>query len=132
MTFTNKHCCFLLLLASQLAFASEFDDMSGREIMDEVYSRHNLYPYVYEEQSMVMKDRNGKRDSRTAHRYSRVEEDGTARFMLIFDYPEEIDGVAVLATRDPQGDMRTFMYLPAFAEQMIESKGDSSYGSSER
>ncbi len=129
MKIALRHSFFLLLLAGNVFAVEGIDDMSGREIMDEVYSRHEQYPYVYEEQSMVMRDRNGKRDTRTAHRYSRVEEDGTARFMLIFDYPEEIDGVAVLATRDPEGVMRTFMYLPAFAEQMIESKGDSSYGS---
>jgi len=34
---------------------------TGRELMDEVYRRHRQYPYVYEEQSMVMVDRDGLR-----------------------------------------------------------------------
>jgi len=101
-------------------------DLNGRGIMDEVYKRHQQYPYVYEEQSMVMRDRNGKRDTRKAHRYSRVEDDGTAKFMLVFDFPREIRGVAVLATRDPSGSMTKSIYLPAFAEQLIESSGENS------
>lgn len=96
--------------------------------MDEIYRRHQQYPYVYEQQSMVMSDRNGRRDTRRAHRYTRVEEDGTANFMLIFDYPNEINGVTVLASRDPSGKMTKSIYLPAFGEQMIDSSGDNSYG----
>ena len=77
---------------------------------------------------MVMRDRNGKRDTRKAHRYSRVEDDGTAKFMLVFDFPREIRGVAILATRDPSGIMTKSIYLPAFAEQLIESSGENSDG----
>ncbi|MBT7950758.1 MAG: outer membrane lipoprotein-sorting protein [Gammaproteobacteria bacterium] len=119
---------FLVTAISSLAYAESSMELNGREIMEEVYNRHQQYPYVYEEQSMVMSDRNGKRDTRKAHRYSRVEEDGTAKFMLVFDFPHEIRGVAVLATRDPLGVMTKSIYLPAFAEQLIESKGESSDG----
>lgn len=119
---------FFIMAISSLAYAEPSMELNGGEIMEEVYSRHRQYPYVYEEQSMVMSDRNGKRDTRKAHRYSRVEEDGTAKFMLVFNYPREIRGVAVLATRDPSGVMTKSIYLPAFAEQLIESKGENSDG----
>ena len=118
----------LLLIFASASIGSQTVELSGREIMEEIYRRHQQYPYVYEQQSMVMRDRNGKRDTRTAHRYTRVEKDGTAKFMLIFDYPEEINGVAVLATRDPSGKLTKSIYLPAFAEQMILSSGKNNYG----
>ncbi len=108
----------LLFLSAALAsavYAEQAVELTGREIMEEVHSRHQQYPYVYEEQLMVMRDRNGKRDTRKVHRYSRVEKDGTAKFMLVFDYPREINGVAVLAMRDPSGSMSKSIYLPAFA-----------------
>ena len=116
----------LLLLGPAWGLASP--NLSGLEIMEEIYRRHQQYPYVYEQQSMVMRDRNGKRDTRKAHRYSRVEQDGSAKFMLIFDYPHEIKGVAVLATRDPAGEMTKSVYLPAFGEQLIENDAENSFG----
>ena len=119
---------FSVLLISAASQASDNVKLSGRELMDEIYRRHHQYPYVYEQQSIVMSDRNGKRDTRKAHRYTRVEEDGATKFMLIFDYPEEIKGVAVLAMRDISGKMSKHIYLPAFAEQLIDSSGDNSDG----
>ncbi len=119
---------FILFAFSSLANALPAEELNGREIMEEIYTRHQQYPYVYEEQSMVMRDRNGKRDTRKAHRYSRVEEDGTAKFMLVFDFPHEIRGVAVLATRDPSGNMTKSIYLPAFSEQLVQSSGENSDG----
>jgi len=102
------------------------DDTTGIEIMDEVYKRHQQFPYIYEEQFMVMEDRNGDRDTRKARRYSRVEEDGTVKFLLLFDYPLDIKGVALLANRDPDGNTSKFIYLPAYGEQLIESSGAGS------
>ncbi len=96
--------------------------------MEEIYARHQQYPYVYEEQSMVMLDRNGKRDTRKAMRYSRVEEDGTAKILFLFHYPREVKGVALLATRDTSGKTKKYIYLPAFGEQLIESIGGSNGG----
>ncbi|NKB36506.1 MAG: outer membrane lipoprotein-sorting protein [Gammaproteobacteria bacterium] len=122
----NKLLTLALLLAPVMAVASPA--LSGIEIMEEIYRRHQQYPYVYEQQSMVMRDRYGKRDTRKAHRYSRVEEDGSAKFMLIFDYPQEIEGVTVLAVRDPSGVMKKSVYLPAFAEQLIENSAEDNFG----
>lgn len=99
---------------------------TGAEIMEEVYQRHQQFPFIYEEQSMVMEDRNGDRNTRKARRYSRVEEDGTVKFLLLFDYPQEVKGVALLANRDPDGKTSKYIYLPAYGEQLIESAGESS------
>ena len=97
---------------------------TGLEIMDEVYRRHKQFPYIYEEQSMVMVDRNGYRDTRMALRYSRVEQDGTVNFLLLFVSPREVRGVALLASRDPDGKTSKYIYLPAYGEQLIESRSE--------
>lgn len=123
------HVIYLLLALLAVPVAAEQPvDLDGMQLMEEIYRRHRQYPFVYEQQSMVMRDRNGKRDTRKADRYSRVEADGTARFMLVFSYPEEISGVTVLATRDPSGKMTKSIYLPAFAPLLIESNSENSDG----
>ena len=101
-------------------------ETTGAEIMEEVYKRHQQFPYVYEEQSMVTEDRNGDRDTRKARQYSRMEEDGTVKFLLLFDFPQEIKGVALLAERNPDGKTSKFIYLPAYGETLIESAGEGS------
>ncbi len=102
------------------------DKATGAEIMEEVYKRHQQFPYIYEEQFMIMEDRNGDRDTRKARRYSRVDDDGTVKFLLLFDYPQEVKGVALLANRDPDGNTSKYIYLPAYGEQLIESSGEGS------
>ena len=123
---SNQNFILLLILFSSSLSAQEhseelFDKASGLEIMQEVQTRHKQFAFVYEEQSMVMMDRNGDRDTRKVKRYSRVEEDGTVKFLLLFDYPKEISGVALLATRSTSGETIKYVYLPAFGEQLIES-----------
>jgi len=110
----------------QLSFSWVNAETTGAEIMQEVYKRHQQFPFIYEEQSMVMQDRHGDRDTRKARRYSRLEKDGTVKFLLLFDYPQEIKGVALLATRDPNGKTTKFIYLPAYGEQLIKSTGEGS------
>ena len=102
-------------------FDVNYDEVNGLEIMQEVYKRHRQYAFIYEEQSMVMMDRNGDRDTRKVKRYSRVEEDGAVKFLLLFDSPDEISGVALLANRDASGKTRKYIYLPALGEQLIEN-----------
>ncbi len=110
----------------QNSFALISEETSGIEIMEEVQKRHQQFPYIYEEQSMVMEDRHGKRDTRKARRYSRMEEDGSVKFLLLFDYPKEVKGVALLANRDANGNTNKYIYLPALGEQLIESTGEGS------
>lgn len=102
-----------------IGFASS--ETTGAEIMEEVDKRHQQFPYIYEEQSMILVDRYGEQDTRKARRYSRVEEDGTVRFLLLFDYPQEVKGVALLANREPDGKTNKYIYLPAYGEQLLES-----------
>jgi len=122
----NQNFILLLILISSSLSAQEypdesFDEATGLEIMQEVHKRHQQFAFIYEEQSMVMIDRNGDRDTRKVKRYSRVEDDGTVKFLLVFESPVEINGVALLASRDASGKTKKYVYLPAFGEQLIES-----------
>ena len=120
----------LLLLACYTGSGSAAVDseLDGEALMQQVYERHQQFPYIYEEQSLVLEDSHGKRDTRRAKRYTRVEDDGTVKFLLLFDYPEEIRGVAVLAERDSDGRISKYIYLPAFGETLIESIGGGGDG----
>jgi outer membrane lipoprotein-sorting protein len=129
--FSYQSQAALLVLLSPCLFVQESIgsisiETSGAEIMEEVQKRHQQFPYIYEEQFMVMEDKQGKRDTRKARRYSRVEEDGSVQFLLLFDYPKEVKGVALLANRDANGNTRKYIYLPAFGEQLVESTGEGS------
>ena len=126
----QRYATFIVLLTASFlvenSFANIDSDTSGVEIMQQVQTRHQQFPYIYEEQSMMMQDRHGDRDTRKARRYSKVEEDGTVRFLLLFDYPEEVKGVALLANRDSEGNTTKYIYLPALGERLIESTGEGS------
>ena len=122
----NQNFILLLILISSSLNAQEhsdeiLDEANGLAIMQEVYNRHQQFAFIYEEQSMVMMDRNGDRDTRKVRRYSRVENDGTAKFLLLFYSPDEISGVALLANRDASGKTNKYIYLPALGEQLFEN-----------
>lgn len=102
-----------------------FENWTGSRIMDEVFKRHELFPYVFEEQTMIMMDHAGNRDVRKARRFSRVEKDGTVRYLLVFDHPAEIRGVALLATRHHTGVVESGVYLPAFGKELKSNAGKS-------
>jgi Outer membrane lipoprotein-sorting protein len=124
--FTIQHLVIIMMLTASSSHAQEhpdenIDEALGLEIMHEVYKRHQQFAFIYEEQSMVMIDKNGDRDTRKVKRYSRVEADGSVKFLLLFDSPDEISGVALLANRDALGKTNKYIYLPAFGEQLIEN-----------
>lgn len=99
-------------------------EASGRALMERVYETHQQYPYVYEEQSMVLIDRDGNRETRRVKLYSRVDADLLQRLLLLFDSPEDVKGVAVLASRQPNGDTHQAIFLPALGENLVENSGE--------
>lgn len=113
----------LLLCLAACAAASEtpFDDMDGGELMTAVYARHQLFPFVYEEQSLILIDARGARETRKARRYSRSR-DGRAEFLLLFDAPREVRGVALLSTFEADGEIGYAVYLPAFGDTLLSSR----------
>jgi len=98
---------------------------TGPDIMKEAFKRHDLFPYIYEEQTMVLMDRAGNRDVREVRRYSRVESDRTVKFLMVFENPAEIRGVALLAILHPSGKAESGIYLPAFGKKLISQAGET-------
>lgn len=99
----------------------DYRDWSGQRIMEEVFRRHEQYPYVFERQSMVLTDAEGRREVRRLRRFSRVEEDRSFKYLLLFDHPPEVRGTALLAVRHPSGESDNAIYLPAFGPVLKSS-----------
>ncbi|MFT5100532.1 MAG: hypothetical protein ACI9HY_002660, partial [Planctomycetaceae bacterium] len=104
----------LLGLSPSLCAADmQIGEATGRALMQRVQDTHQQYPYVYEEQSMVLIDRDGNRETRKVKLYSRVEENLLQKILLLFESPKDVKGVAVLAERNAEGETRQSIYLPA-------------------
>jgi hypothetical protein len=115
----------LLGLSPSLCAADmQIGEATGRALMQRVQDTHQQYPYVYEEQSMVLIDRDGNRETRKVKLYSRVEENLLQK-MLLFESPKDVKGVAVLAERNAEGETRQSIYLPALGESMVENSGEA-------
>lgn len=114
--------CICLLGIHSVHAESELP-LSGHQIMEEIYQRHEQFPYVYEEQIMILVDRRGNRDTRKLRRYSRMTDNNTVRYMLLFDDPPEVRGVGLLTTRLDAGKSETSIYLPAYGAEFINSIG---------
>ncbi len=119
----------LLLIAYCLLFFSKpvqaDEKWTGRHLMDEAFKRHELFPYVFEEQTMILMDDAEHRDVRKMRRFSRVEKDGTIKYLLLFDNPVEIRGVALLAIHKHSGQEDSWIYLPAFGKELKSITGES-------
>lgn len=115
-----------LLLLCSLAVSVMAVEPDGQSIMKEVYGQQEQYPYIYEEQSMILIDKAGNRDVRNTRRYIRVDASGKVNVLLVFDSPEEVKGVALLASQKNDDVIQAGIYLPAFDDRMISSDGESS------
>ena len=111
---------------------TQYANASGEALIKLMHDQHQQYPYVYEEQSLVLIDRQGNRETRNLRRYSRVDEvidkDAgavqIARYMLVFDSPNDVKGVVLLAEKRGEQTNQS-IYLPAFGKVMITNEGDA-------
>ncbi len=81
---------------------------------------------IFEEQTMILMDRAGNRETRKLRRYSRIAENGALNYLLVFDTPSEIQGVAILGSRNPSGINGSSTYLPALKKIFKSGLEDSS------
>jgi hypothetical protein len=116
----------LVLTATWIPPASAANDnlLTARTILEEAFRRHEMFPYVFEEQTLILIDRYGRRDMREVRRFSRISADGTVRFLLTFDNPPEIRGVAMLVVDNPTGEKSARVYLPANGERILRLRGE--------
>lgn len=120
----------LLFVSGGAGAAADQANWTGQQIMQAVHVRQQQFPFVYEEQSIVLMDRNGARDTRKARRYSRIEDDGSVRLLVIFESPPDVRGLALLAARDAAGTVTQGVYLPALGQRLVDSVnsgGDSGF-----
>lgn len=101
-----------------LSTATAAPNPTGAEIMAQAARRHEQYPHVYEEQSLILVDAAGHRVSYQLQRFSRIEADGTLRLLLVFQDPPEVRGVALRTIHGPNGQWDTGLYLPAFGPHL--------------
>lgn len=95
-------------------------EMSGRDIMDEVSARHDR-PYEVEDQAMTLIDSRGNREERELRRFAREVEDGLYRYLVAFDEPAGVRGVALLTWQNRGASDDQWMYLPAYGREMKRS-----------
>jgi len=110
------------------AVASAFASMSGEAVVRESIGRHDFYPYIYEEQTLILVDANEQRDVRRIRRYSRVEKDGTFKLLIEFVYPESIAGTVLLFKHNSDGQHSRQIFLPSLGAKMTRYTGDMSGG----
>jgi hypothetical protein len=109
-------CLAIFLLVSATAHAEDYSTLSGRDIMDRVSERHDR-PFEYEEQNMVLVDSAGNKEARTLRRYSREiqegERKGLFKYLVVFDAPAGVNGVALLTWQNKGADDDQWTLLPA-------------------
>ena len=91
--------CFLSCLAAS-AWAQ-----GARELMEDSIRRHAHPESVYQEQTLILSDKQGQNTVRTARYYERHDASGRKR-LLVIQTPAELRGASVYIARDAQGGGR--------------------------
>lgn len=107
-------------LAVVMAMPVAAQDMTGRDIMDEVSTRHDR-PYESEVQAMTLIDNKGNAEDRMLRRYAREGENGLYRYLVVFDEPAGVRGVALLTWQNRGASDDQWMHLPAYGREMKRS-----------
>ncbi len=102
--------------------------LTGTEIIRESVKRHELYPYVFEAQTLILTDAHKQHDVRRMQRYSRMEKDGVFKTKLEFVYPDSIAGTVLLFVHHPDGSGSSRIFLPALGAQLTDYVGAISGG----
>lgn len=110
-----KLLVLISILCSTIGVNAE--EMSGREIMDEV-GRHNESEVKLESLAMTLTDKKGRVTARTLRQYSRKNANGFYKYLLTFDSPNGIKGVALLTWEKEGGDDDQWLYLPAMGNKL--------------
>ena len=126
----RRHVALSLLLGCGVMATAVHagEHMSGDQLIHHLFARQQQYPFIYKEESMIMTDAEGHRDVRQVRHYFRLEDDGTAKSLLIFDAPEDVRGTALLAIYQRGKAAYTGLYIPAL-RQMTLLNGEHSRSS---
>lgn len=91
---------------------------TGDEIIREALARHGEHGTRCEELTMVLTGPQGERSVRAVKSYFRETAPGEARLLLVVEAPAELAGVTLLVQRQPSGETKSAIYLPAFGKEL--------------
>lgn len=93
------------------------NELTGRQIMDEASARHDR-DIEFEVQKMTLKSADGTvEEVRDMRRYVR-KEDGAFKYLMVFDEPAGVAGVALLTWENPADSDDQFLYLPSMGKKL--------------
>lgn len=92
------------------------EELTGRQILDEVALRHEA-AVQYEEQAMNLVDKKGNQEVRQVRYYARKGQEGLFKYLMTFDSPAGIKGVALLTWQNEGADDDQWLYLPAYGDE---------------
>ncbi len=115
----SLHIIASLLLSMLLIQNVLSEEMSGRQIIDEVNDRHEQ-PYEMEEQSMELISRSGDKERREVRRFSRKGKNKNFKYLITFLKPKGIRGTALLTWQHKEAnkDDDQWLYLPAYGNKL--------------
>jgi hypothetical protein len=97
------------------------DETDGAEIMRAVHENLHRSENVYEELTVIMTDEFGNRDTKQLRKYARISDNNVSNYLLVFDSPEEFNGVALLVSKQGKSIPFISLYLPAFGQMIRHS-----------
>ena len=106
----------ILPILLTLSFSVQADSLTGRQIMDESSARHDR-DFEYEVQKMTLRTKDTVEEIRDMRRYVR-KEDGAFKYLMAFDKPAGVSGVALLTWENPKGADDQFLYLPSMGKKL--------------
>jgi hypothetical protein len=102
---------FLTVQESSLA-----NELTGRQIMDEATARHDSN-IEFEVQKMTLRTNTNVEEIRYMRRYVR-KESGAFKYLMAFDKPAGVSGVALLTWENTSGADDQFLYLPSMGKKL--------------
>ena len=92
------------------------EELTGRQIMDESSERHDR-DVELEIQKMTLRTVDAVEEVRDMRRFVR-KEDGAFKYLMVFDEPAGVSGVALLTWENPEGADDQFLYLPSMGKKL--------------
>lgn len=118
---------FFFLLFFLFFVSDVWAELSGREIMEEQKSRHEVHS-EYTESIMILSDSKDNRERRLLKEYNKDFEDGQNRSLMVFLEPSDIRGTALLTWDHEDAQSDQWLYLPAQGRmQRIADSSKKSY-----
>ncbi len=117
-----------ILLSIHITGYATAQEMTGREIMEEISRQHEVESEL-EKLEMILIDKKGVESNRTLRQFSRQYASGLYKYLLVFDDPKAIKGVALLTWEKEGGDDDQWIFLPAMGNKLkrIASGGRMNY-----